>query len=68
MSLPAPFIETSHPPEAMVEYVLINSFNAVEAFAGKAWTFMSNVDPKVIGGLVVVVFILAWLTRPKTRI
>ena len=60
-------METSHPPEAMVEYVLINSFNAVEAFAVKAWHWVTDIDPKFIGALVVVVLILAWMTRPRTR-
>ncbi len=57
----------AHPLEAMVEYALLNAGTALKTFGANAYRFMTNLDWRVILALACVVVLLAWYTRPKTR-
>ncbi|HSE28430.1 MAG TPA: hypothetical protein VLA95_09395 [Gemmatimonadales bacterium] len=51
----------------MVEYALLNAGAALKAFGTTAYRFMANLDWRIILALACVVVLLAWYTRPKTR-
>lgn len=57
----------AHPLEAMVEYALLNAGAALKAFGTTAYRFMANLDWRIILALACVVVLLAWYTRPRTR-
>ncbi len=55
------------PLEAMVEYALLNAGEALKSFGAKSYQFVTDLDWKVIVALACVVVLLAWYTRPRTR-
>ena len=58
---------TLTPPEAMVEYALLNAGTALKTLGANAYRFMTDLDWRIILALACVVVLLAWYTRPKTR-
>ncbi len=57
----------AHPPEAMVEYALLNAGTALKTFGTNAYRFITTLDWRIILALACVVVLMAWYTRPKTR-
>ena len=51
----------------MVEYALLNAGTALKAFGANAYRFVTELDWRVILALACVVVLLAWYTRPKTK-
>lgn len=58
---------TLTPPGAMVEYALLNAGTALKNFGAGAYQFITGLDWRVILALACVVVLLAWYTRPRTR-
>jgi hypothetical protein len=51
----------------MVEYALLNAGTALKTFGTDAYRFITTLDWRIILALACVVVLMAWYTRPKTR-